>query len=100
MVPPYKGCGWQTSAAWVASGWPWFNRASSRPAGPLRKKDLMAVATLFYITACSRQHSAIGQGRIATFEREKIYTEIQGIKSEDSARIRPLWRNLTRQIQV
>src|SRR3954463_15375102 len=61
MVPPYKGWGWQTSTAWVASGAPWFSSASRRPAGPLRKKDLMAVGTLFSITAISIQHSAISQ---------------------------------------
>jgi hypothetical protein len=48
MVPPNKGCGWQTSAACVASGWPSFSRASSRPEGPSRKKDLMPALTLFF----------------------------------------------------
>src|SRR4249919_3452223 len=50
MVPPNKGCGWQTSAACVASGWPSFSRASSRPAGPSRKKDLIPLATIFFTT--------------------------------------------------
>ena len=40
-VPPYSGCGWQTRAAWVASGEPAFSSASSWPAGPFRKKDRM-----------------------------------------------------------
>src|SRR4029077_7495530 len=44
MVPPNRGCGWQTSAACVVSGCPSFSRASSRPAGPLRKKDLIPLA--------------------------------------------------------
>ena len=48
MVPPNKGCGWQTSAACVASGWPSFSSASSRPEGPSRKKDLIPLATLFF----------------------------------------------------
>src|SRR6266436_1480012 len=36
------GCGWQTTAAWVASEEPEFRRASSRPVEPLRKRERMA----------------------------------------------------------
>src|ERR1051325_886546 len=63
IVPPYKGWGWQTSAACVASGAPWFSSASRRPAGPLRKKDLIPAAIdLFY----HREHRGHGGGTIIT----------------------------------
>jgi hypothetical protein len=39
IVPPYNGCGWQTSAAWVALALPEFSNASKRPTGPSRKSE-------------------------------------------------------------
>src|SRR5579871_4199896 len=40
-VPPYTGCGWQTSAACVAFSAPAFSSASRFPAGPLRNSERM-----------------------------------------------------------
>src|SRR5215472_461118 len=45
MVPPCSGCGWHTSAAWVAWGGPEFKIASSLPAGPGRNRLLISPAT-------------------------------------------------------
>ena len=46
MVPPNIGCGWHTSAECVALALPAFSKASSFPAGPSMKNDLIAPAML------------------------------------------------------
>src|SRR5689334_896941 len=56
MVPPYRGCGWHTSAACVAPASPALRSASSLPAGPLRKNDLIPLATESFYHRAHRRH--------------------------------------------
>jgi hypothetical protein len=74
MVPPNKGCGWQTNAACVALGSPSFSKASSRPAGPSRKKDLIPLVTFLFTTEDSLQqiHRNGREGRKGTGTKESL----------------------------